>query len=91
MKVQAFYEEHKEEIEEANRTESDSTLIQVNVEMHNDVMYAWDIENNLFLGQGKNMQELEDHIKERVLAEYDCDATIRLLSNDKRVLAMANI
>lgn len=91
MRIQAFYEEHREEIEEANRDEEDSIEITVNVEMHEDTMYAWDVESDLFLGQGKDMKELEDHIKERVLTEYNSDAIIRLMSNDKRVLAMANI
>jgi len=91
MRIQAFYEEHKEEIEEANRDEQESIEITVNVEMHEDTMYAWDVERDLFLGQGKDMQELEIHIKERVLSEYNSDATIRLMSNDKRVLEMANI
>ena len=91
MGAQAFYEEHKEEIEEANRDDSDNILITVNVELHNNVLYAWDVERDLFLGQGRNMEELESHIKERVLAEYDSDATIRLMSSDKKVLEMANI
>lgn len=51
--------------EQAEKEELPEDRIPVNIEMHNNHYYVYHRDNNQFLGQGANLEEVEDVLMER--------------------------
>ena len=56
------------------------------LEYHNGTMYAWENENYDFLGQGKTMDELHEHVEERAKSLYKTNVRIEFITDDPFLL-----
>lgn len=45
--------------------DEEDDLIQITIEEHHGILYVYDKENDTFLAQGKNREELEDNLSSR--------------------------
>lgn len=60
--------------QQEEQSEEDDNRIRISVEKHNGVFYVYGRDNNEFMAQGSNRQELEDALKERYPGKrFACD------------------
>jgi len=83
IQLGAFLQRLKTELEDEMVEGSDEMItLYANVEYHDGTMYAWEEERKDFLGQGKTMDELAEHMTKRARELYDNDVRIRLTTDD---------
>ena len=64
-------EEHAKQLTERfieqlqQSSEEDASVIQINIEKHNNVFYVYDKETNEFMAQGSSKDEVETNLKKR--------------------------
>ena len=83
IQLGAFLQRLKTELEDEMVEGSDEMItLYANVEYHDGTMYAWEEERKDFLGQGKTMDELAEHMTKRANELYNSDVRIRLTTDD---------
>jgi hypothetical protein len=83
IQLGAFLKRAKDELEGEMVEGSDEMItLYANVEYHDGTMYAWEEERKDFLGQGKTMDELAEHMTKRARELYNSDVRIRLTTDD---------
>ena len=83
IQLGAFLQRAKDELEDEMVEGSDEMItLYANVEYHDGTMYAWEEERKDFLGQGKTMDELAEHMTKRANELYNSDVRIRLTTDD---------
>ena len=83
IQLGAYLQRAKDELEDEMVDGSDEMItLYANVEYHDGVMYAWEDEYKDFLGQGKTMDELAEHMTKRARELYNRDVRIRLTTDD---------
>ena len=83
IQLGAYLQRAKDELEDEMVDGSDEMItLYANVEYHDGTMYAWEEERKDFLGQGKTMDELAEHITKRARELYVNDVRIRLTTDD---------
>jgi len=83
IQLGAYLQRVKDELEDEMVEGSDEMItLYANVEYHDGTMYAWEEERKDFLGQGKTMDELAEHMTKRANELYNSDVRIRLTTDD---------
>jgi len=83
IQLGAYLQRAKDELEDEMVEGSDEMItLYANVEYHDGIMYAWEDEHKDFLGQGKTMDELAEHMTKRANELYNSDVRIRLTTDD---------
>ena len=87
IQLGAYLQRIKDELEEEMVESSDEeALITAIVEYHEGTMYAWESEHQDFLGQGKTLEQLEDHILARCRELYTTDVRVRMTTEDPTLI-----
>jgi len=81
--LQRLKDELEDEMDEEPGKVDSITAI---VEYHDGTMYAWESEHHDFLGQGKTLEQLEDHIEKRCKELYTQDVRVRMTTEDPTLI-----
>ena len=81
--LQRLRDELGEEVDDDPDKEASITAI---VEYHEGTMYAWESEHQDFLGQGKTLDQLEEHIQKRCRELYTRDVRVRMTTEDPTLI-----
>ena len=87
IQLGAYLQRMKYELEDEMLEGSDEvSSITAIVEYHDGTMYAWESEHQDFLGQGKTLEQLEDHIEKRCRELYTQDVRVRMTTEDPTLI-----